>query len=340
MGNPGARADHDGRPVPACGGSARPVLVAVLLLAGQVPDSPADPSDGVTAVVAALALATVGLTYQATALPVYVIQTVAPHHFPAFVVRDVDRELEDGSTELVVMRATLLGEMLRQSLRREDSIALWGTLDAIIALQETYLTALDYQPSIRSHQGDDGSVRRGWLAEDLTAGLVAAAEQGLRDYAPGHDVNGISRVLGQVARRFIEEDQFDDARRCVQGLIGLETSAHQVTPGGAINWHGPPAEVLADLERVTEEHPAPAEAAYILAGWALVVAYPVFHFELQPHLLWESCIERFGQSPPWGAAEGLLRSRDWVRMWGNKQYRGARPVVAELKKARRDHAAR
>jgi hypothetical protein len=164
----------------------RPVvlLIAVLLLAGQVPDQPAGPSEVVTAATGALALATVVLTARATYLPVFVIQTIAPRNFPQFVLRDVWRELHDGSTELVVLRVGVLEEMMKISLRREDSVSLWATLEATVDLVDTYLECLKAQPGIRSHTVDDGSQRDEWVAEDLVRALVGGAEQALRDYAP------------------------------------------------------------------------------------------------------------------------------------------------------------
>jgi hypothetical protein len=320
----------------------RPVLllVAVLLLAGQVPDEPADPSSLVTSLVAALALATLVLMYHATTIPVWVIQTVAPRSFPLLVVQDVDRELDDGKTGLVVLRGGLLSEMLKLSIKREDSTSVQGTLGAMLDLQEVYLRALPEQPNIAEHRPEDGPSRPHWLSDELRSGLVGAAEQAMRDWAPANDVNQIVRVLGAVARNFIEAAQLEDAKRCINGIIGLGTSAHQVTPTGVVNWHGPPAELLADLEAAAEEQGADELAAWTLAGWALAVAYPTYHFGHQTHPLWDSCIARLGDAPPWDEAEHVLRSLEWIRIWGNPQYLGPEPVVSELRRAERDHAHR
>lgn len=152
----------------------RPVvlLIAVLLLAGQVPDAPSDPAEAVTAAAGALALATAVLTARATYVPAFVIRTIAPRNFPQFVIEDTWRELCDGSTELVVLRVGILDEMLKMSLRREDSVSLWMSLEAGSHLVDTYLECLEAQPGIRTHTVDDGSRREDWLAEDLTRSLV------------------------------------------------------------------------------------------------------------------------------------------------------------------------
>lgn len=316
------------------------LLIAVLLLAGQVPDPPTSPDDLVVAVVGALTLATVVLTVRAITLPVFVIRVVSPASFPAFVVEDVWRELEGESTGLVVFRTGLLGEMLRHSLRREDSVAVGGTLTAILELQAIYLSVLERVPAIGNHVLDGGIVREHWLAEDLCKELVAAAEQSLRDLAPAEDVNAQSHVLGTLARRFIEAGEEHDAWLIIKGLIGLGTSAHQITAEGVINWHGPPAEILASLEAIAEQQEMSSLATYALAGWALVSAYPTYHFNQRRHPMWVRCINDLGEHPPWEPAQELLGAAEWVEIWGNKQYKGPGVVRKTLRDAKAGHARR
>jgi hypothetical protein len=126
-------------------------------------------------------------------------------------------------------------------------------------------------------------------------------------------------------------------KQAIDGLGQLGTSAHQVAPGGAINWHGPPAEVLARLEAAAEENGQRDLAVYSLAMWALVVSYPVFHFGQRKHPLWDRCIRDMGDAPAWDRAIALVRSPQWAAIWGNKQYEGAGPVVRALQDAKRDH---
>lgn len=207
----------------------RPLLlvVVVLLLAGQVPDAPSEPSDLLTATIAALLLATIWMTLRSTVLPAVVVQAIAPRSFPQLVLAPIDRELGDGSTGLVVLRGPLLGEMLRVSLTREDSVAVRATLEAMVNFQAKYLLALTERDEIRAHQDAvEGVDRESWLASDLTLGLVNAAERALRDIASAEDTNAISNTLAALAYNFIEARQYGDAMIAVDGLINLGTSAH------------------------------------------------------------------------------------------------------------------
>jgi hypothetical protein len=107
------------------------ILVASLLLAGQVPDEGA-PSNAVTAVAAVLVGATIRmLVTAAVSVPTNIQQYIGPRAFAQFVVADVRRECDGGALGLVVFRTGLLAEMLRMALRRGDSVAVSATLEAI-----------------------------------------------------------------------------------------------------------------------------------------------------------------------------------------------------------------
>jgi hypothetical protein len=325
------------------------LLIAVLLLAGQVPDPPIEPSSAVTSIVAALLLATVWMTVRATVLPVLVIQTLAPRAFPQLVLQPVGRELSDGSTGFVVLRGPMLGEMLRVSLRREDSISVQATLEAIVRFQGQYLLALHENDDIRTHVDEaEGLERTSWLAHDLTIALINAGEQALRDIADSDDTNAISNTLAALAYSFVEAEQYGDAMLTVDGLINLGTSAHQLTPQSAygINFHGPPLENLAAIEARLEDATelpdyvgdVPVDA-YTLAGWGLVGAYPKFQFGADQHPLWLPAIARLGESPPWEEAIELVQDQAWIALWGNKQHLGPEPVLDVLQQAQLDHAS-
>lgn len=316
------------------------LLVATLLLAGQVPDS-GSPHDLATAAVGALLLATAVVAIRSTVLPVTVIQSIQPRSFPLFVLRDVGRELLGGKTGLVVLRGPLLGEMLKMSLRREDSISVTSTLEAIIRFQNLYLYALAVNDDIRTHPSE-GSERDDWFTNDMTGALVRAGEQALGDQVPASDANAISRVLGTLAENFIRWREADDASRPVAGLIDLGTSAHQIARSGAFNFHGPPVEVLSHIEAVAEEEGQDELAAYALAGWALVAAYPEYHFEgfgIKRHPLWATGIRNLGPSPDWDEAKAIVASPEWQSVWGNKQYEGPKPVQKVLDRARKSMRA-
>ena len=111
--------------------------------------------------------------------------------------------------------------------------------------------------------------------------------------------------------------------------------AHQVSPGGYINYYNEPAFQLAVVEHVAEEQSDHDLAAHALAGWALCSAYPVYHLEAPGHPLVAAALATIGPDPPWKAAETVLRSGDWQRAWANKQYLGPDPVVELLHEVRR-----
>jgi hypothetical protein len=68
-------------------------------------------------------------------------------------------------------------------------------------------------------------------------------------------------------------------------------------------------------------------AAYVLAGWALVAAYPQFHFQFPEHPLWATSITRLSPEPPLTEARQLVESASWHALWANKQYQGPQPVL-------------
>jgi hypothetical protein len=320
----------------------RPVVLGAgaLLLAGQVPDR-GDPSSAVTAAVATLVIATVVMIFASAAtLGVILSRYTAPRGFPLHVVDPVGNELADGSTDLVVLRGPLLGEALKLALRRGDTISAIAILEAYRSFVDQYLAALQVQPSVRSHTTDDGSERQHWLAEDVVSSLVSAGGDGLKFMAPETDVQAVGRTLGGVAENFMRAGEDDDARICMEGLIELGTSSHQITPGGAVNFYGQPAAALAALEAVAEALGKPDLAEYALAGWLLTIAYPAFHFRAPRHPEWDWCIQALGPNPPWAAAKARVQSPEWTHTWANKQYKGPKPLLKAARNAERDHRQR
>jgi hypothetical protein len=158
--------------------------------------------------------------------------------------------------------------------------------------------------------------------------------------AAGEDTNAIARVLGRLAKRFVETESYEDADTCIRGLIELATTAHQITPGGVTNHFAEPVAMLAIVEREAEEQNADATATLALAGWLLAVAYTDFHFGIGKHSLWDRSIHEFGPAPPWQAAREMVQSDQWQRTWANKQYRGSGPVLKAATRAKRDHDQR
>jgi hypothetical protein len=314
----------------------RPLVLASasLLLSGQVPDS-GEPAHLVLAAVAALMLATVRLFASVATLAAALVQRYTlPRAFPQYLVEDIDRELEGGELDFLVSRAPMLGEMARMSLRRGDSIALDHTLEATRLYQVKIAEASEETPALRRYRTVEGAVRDGWLAEDLTTAMVRVGEEALTGSAPASDLQRIAVTLGTLASNFVRTGDQGGARRSLDGLIELGTSAHQVGQVGAINYYDEPAFQLAFVEGVAEASDLPDVAAHALAGWALCSAYPVFHFQAPAHPLMAASITALGPDPPWQGARSLVESQAWQRAWANKQYHGPDPVIELLDGAR------
>jgi hypothetical protein len=306
------------------------LLIAGLLLAGQVPSGGHDPSDAVTAAAGVLALATIVVSVRAaTYLPAVPIQALAPRNFALRVLDRVQEELRYGETGMVVFKVGLLSEAVRASLRREDNIGTLAMLEAMRDLHAAYLGALAERPEIRFHQLDEpGSQRDGWMVEDLTSGLVQAGDQALRDFASPEILDQISLTLAAIAEKSIDAGEVADADRVVDAFIRLGTAPNQITPGGAINLHGQPPEKLAETSGRAGHAGYHDLAVKSLAGWALVTAYPYFHFGFEgEHPTWRHCLELLGEAPPWDEAAELVCSEEWMSHWANQQHAGPLPVV-------------
>jgi hypothetical protein len=302
------------------------LVVAVLLLAGQVPDT-GEPSKAVTAAIAALSLATIRMIVAAAfVIPLVVQRYSLPRGFPRFVIESVESEFDGEHLDLVVMRGPMLGEMLRLSLRRGDSVAVVSTAEAIEDYTELYVKAVQRNPKLRTYTLEDGRERTRWFVEDLEAALVRAGEDGLRIQAPGADANRVAICLGSVATLLLRGDQRDDAKTCCDGLVMLATATQQV--GAYTNLFPEPAFQLAFEVGEAERNSAPDVAARALAGWGLAMAYPVVHLQVaEVHPMFAASLKVLGRQPPWDEARKLVATAEWQAQFANKQYFGPDPVV-------------
>lgn len=318
---------------------ARPLLLLVgcLLLSGQVPDS-GEPAAALTAAVAVLVAATIRMLIVAAMVAPAIVQTyTAPRSFPQLVVEDLDREYEGRQLELVVFRGPMLGEMLKLTLRRGDSVATRSTLEAIADFQAVYLRFRAVDPAIRDYVIDNGSTRSGWLAEDLTLGLVAAGEEGLRLGGVAGDLNMIARVLAALADEFDAAGDADDAIECIEALTMLST-AHAQVSATATNVFSEPVGQLAWLEAEAERRDSGPVATRALTNWTLGASYARYHLGAGQHPLQPRSIRAFGLAPPWLDALALIFDSEWQREWSNMLPDDPRWLVEEIQTAARDHA--
>jgi hypothetical protein len=318
---------------------ARPLLLAitVLLLSGQVPDQGV-PSEAVTAAVGACALATVFMIISSALLMPAVVQRYSlPRGFPQFVIESLEQELEGGKLELVVLRGPMLGEMLRLALRRGDSVATVASAEAVEDFATAYAEAVQRDSGLRTFVTDDGVSREGWFADDIESALVRAAEDALRQYAAGEDTNRVAICLSNVGTTLLRAHQREDAETCIDGLILMATTHSQA--GEFVNAYAEPAFQLACVEARAEELGEAQAAVRALAGWALGIAYPAFHLNLDiAHPIYARSLKKLGENPPWTEAMELVKSEAWHQTFSNKQYKGPEPVLSLLEEGRRGFA--
>jgi hypothetical protein len=298
---------------------ARALLLAIvpLLLGGQVPDT-GHPSDAVTSAVATVTLAAAVLIPSAANLLMALLGAyTAPRSFMLRTTANVDQYLKAGALDLVVFRVTALGEMVRSAVRRGEGVAVTAGLEGLELLQDAYIEAAAERPEVRflrsENRGDPGE---GWLGIEMAESLVRTGDEVLRTEAVEHDLNAVADTLERVTAAAIKAHQSVEARALIEALARLGTSSHQVRPQ-AINLWPQSAPTLGRVERIAEEEGQRDLAASALAAWALVVAYPVYHFEY-PHPLFFPSVDELGPEPPWDTAREIIGSEEFQRAWANK----------------------
>lgn len=307
---------------------ARALVLAVipLLLGGQVPDR-GDPSNSITSLVATITLAAAVLIPSAANILMGLLGAyTAPRSFVMRTVEPVERYLGNSDLNLVVFRVTALGEMVRAAIRRGEGVAVIAGLEGLQRMQKAYIKVASENPGIRVQRSDDGSdVREGWLGEDLADTLARAGEEALRSGAVEHDTDAIADMLDGATLDAVKAGQVGEARALIRALIRLGVSSHQIRPG-TINLWPQSAGALARAEKEAEDSLGDV-APDVLAAWALVVAYPVYHFG-HPHPAFELSTDELGAHPHWEAARRLIESSDFQRSWANKIY-GNTPHLLE-----------
>jgi hypothetical protein len=298
---------------------ARALLLAIvpLLLGGQVPDT-GHPSGAVTSAVATITLAAaVLIPFAANVLMGLLGAYTAPRSFMWRATANVDQYLKSGAIDLVAFRVTALGEMVRSAVRRGEGVAVTAGLEGLTRLQNAYIEAAAERPDVRFQRSESGGdPREGWLGIELAETLARAGDEVLRTEAVEHDLNAVAETLEGVTRAAVRAGQSAEGHALIEALIRVGTSSHQVRPQ-TINLWPQSAPTLARVERIAEEGGQGDLAADALAAWALVVAYPVYHFG-HPHPSFFASAEQLGGAPPWSAGRQIIESGEFQRVWANK----------------------
>lgn len=324
----------------------RPLILAVasLVLAGQIPDT-GFPSEAVTAGFATLALLTVGVIVQSVALlGGTLLRYTAPLAFSNLVVDDVEDHLAIGFVQLVRWKVPMFDEMAKLAIRRGDSAAVAAALQGMRNMAHAYAEASSVSPRSRGmpFEADDPPFAMyGWLGEDLRESLFRIGEDTLRQGAASEDSDHTVESIEEAARVFILHGLLPEAKRLIEGLIGLGCTTHQVG-AGYINQMVRPAPCLIRLMNLCTQCGAAHLAAYSLAGWALVVSYADEHFggpdqPLGRHPNWHPGIRNMGTTPPWDEAGALLDTAAWREKWSNQMNWGAGFVAFMLAMAKQIH---
>jgi hypothetical protein len=302
------------------------LAVVPLLIGGQVPDR-GNPSDAITSLVATITLAAAVLILSAANILMGLLGAyTAPRSFMLRTVEPVEQYLDEGELNFVVFRVTALGEMVRAAIRRGEGVAVMAGLEGLRTMQSAYIKVARQHPEIRVQQSDDPSgLREGWLGQDLADTLARAGEEALRSGAVEHDTDAIATTLEDATLDAVKAKQKHEARALVTALTRLGVSSHQIRPE-TINLWPQSAPALAHVEKEAEES-LPDVAAEALAAWALVVAYPVYHFG-HMHPSFELSGDELGDRPNWERARRVIESLDFQRSWANKIY-GNTPHLLE-----------
>jgi hypothetical protein len=303
---------------------ARALALAIvpLLLGGQVPDM-GTPSHAVTSAVATVTLAAAVLIPAAANMLMALLGAyTAPRSFMLRTTEPAERYLRAGEIGLVGFRVTALGEMVRAAVRRGEGVAVTAGLEGLERLQDAYINAAAERPDVRlQHLDGAADPREGWLGIEMAESLARAGDEVLRSEAVEHDLNAVADTLERVTEAAVRAHQVPEARALLEALVRVGVSSHQVRPG-TVNLWPQSAPTLARLERAAEEEGLGDLAADALAAWALVVAYPVYHFA-HPHPSYFPSVEQLGASPPWKAARHMIESDDFQRAWANKLEEGS-----------------
>jgi hypothetical protein len=298
----------------------RPLVITAvaLLLAGQVPDR-GEPSHAVTAAVATLALATIGvLRYSAMSLQALYSEFTAPVVFAQQVLAGVRGFLEHGHTGYVVFRAGLLTEMLGQAVQRGDSRAITAALLAIDRLHEAYIAAAEKNPVARRHTYDEGRQVDAWFAHEVADGMVASGVDALvASRATENDVDAILDTIERMGERAARAEHPEETEAAIIALMKIATCVQQVQPSGAINHPSRTVTTLAQIEAAAEQAGDRERARLAVAGMALALTYVQAQWKLE-NPVYPIALRLLGDDPPFCEAGALLESEDWNERWANK----------------------
>jgi hypothetical protein len=294
-----------------------------LIVSGQVPDE-GRPAAWVTALTASALLATGTLIVRATnTLSGLLGAYTAPRSFVERMIKWVFFDMAMGALGEVVYKVTALTEMLRTGIRRGELNTVEAAVFGLDSISDMYLKIAEKDPSVRTFQLPHGVTREGWLGQDLASGLTAAGEEALA-HGTQEDGNLLARWAEARSRSFVAAGLEKESHYLIDAHIALGTSPRQVTPQ-TINLWPQAAGALAVMERAAEENGMDEIATEVLAGWALVTAYPEIQWG-RPHPSKQYSLAYFGPNPPWRDATTLVQSVEWQRTWTNKVPSGFKPL--------------
>jgi hypothetical protein len=311
---------------------ARPlfVTIAAVLLAGQVPDV-GEPDNTVTAAAATLALMTVAIIrHSVPALGLLSISYSGQVSFGDKVVHNVEEHIREDATSVVKWRVPILGDMLRQGVRRGDSTSIGGAIRALRLFLAAYIAATRDNPDARIYTFPDGHETVGWFGYDLALVMRAGAEDTMTNVTAEEDMDVVGRAMGEFAVEFVQAGYVEEVIYMIDALVGAGVSIHQLTPSGAVSVFTKATAGLARVEKAAEEDDDYDLAAKALAGWAVVTGYQALHFGLDPPPRLVSDVADMGPEPPWYPAADVIMDEKFLIRWGNKLPQGYEGPVAAL----------
>jgi len=312
------------------------ILIASLILSGQIPDL-GPPNEAVSALAGTIALATIWMIIgSATRIPLLMAKFTAPKNFSTIVLHNVEEDLNRGSTDQLVYRVGLLGQMLTRGIRNNDFPTVNAAIHGLRQFQDAYFDAASGNQEARVHAYEyDDEETVGWLGKEMEYALVPAGEAALSTDAE-HIVGHIATTLRDFGIRAGREGYPEEVDAVGEGLAHLATSVLQVRAHGLIQVFTEPVACLARIENACEQGELTDQAANTLAFWSLTSSYCETQLEMGRHPLWQQSVELMGPNPPFAQAEQMIMSEDF-QIWANKMPGGNGPVVNNLRRAQRAH---
>jgi len=265
-----------------------------------------------------------------------VLEYSSPSAFVDYVVKPIPNLLKHGHRGLgnVAFRVPLLGQSIRNALRRDDGEGLGAALTGLEELQGFISEAAIKDPKIRDRSaGRD--VANSWLGDELRRQYVGITEEALRLKVPQEEIDAISNFFTSSAISFVGSGFEVEAKSLLDGLVQIATTPFQFS-SDETTYLSRVAVGIAYAEQEAQKKSLFDLAGYALACWAATVLYAEARFSA-PHRQYPESIQAFGEDPQWDIARAYVTNESWQFRWVNQLGDNLRALPGVLDMARFHH---